>query len=123
MQKNTGAFLEQLAKDTKAALTSPHIRIFIAEEPQATAALARADILASDPIFRLRTNPRCGYVDQLYVRPKFRKMGIGTKLLRECENWFREAGLEHCVLHASTKAIDFYSNANYKPNHEMFKRL
>lgn len=113
----------RLDSDIGAALLSARICIVIAETDTETIGLSRGDILVGDPIFRLRDDPRCGYVDQMYVRQAWRRHGIGKELLRHCESWFREQGVAHILLHAAPKAVRFYAREGYQPNREMFKRL
>ena len=115
--------IEKLDEDISLALQSNQVRFFIVEHDGKTAGLARADILTHDPIFRLRDDNRCGYLDQMYVRENFRKLGIGRELLRECEEWFRDQGIGHCLLHASLNAVGFYAKNDYKPNRQMFRKL
>ena len=85
--------------------------------------LSRGDVLSEDPIFRLRDDHRCGYVDQMFVRPAYRQQGVGAQLLEMCEGWFREQGIGHCLLHAAPRAVRFYARIGYQPNREMFKKL
>ncbi len=112
-----------LDEDIRMALSSPDVRVFLAEANGVVIGLGRADILHTDPIFRLRDDKRCGYIDQMFVRPSHRERGIGARLLRLCEEWFRERGLGHSLLHAAPKAVRFYAREGYLPNREMFKRL
>lgn len=112
-----------LVEDIHVALASPGIRIFIAERDGEALGLSRADVMTADPIFRLREDHRCGYVDQMYVRRAHRDSGLGAQLLRLCEDWFREQGIAHCLLHAAPRAVRFYARVGYQPNREMFKRL
>ncbi|MBI3178017.1 MAG: GNAT family N-acetyltransferase [Deltaproteobacteria bacterium] len=109
--------------DIRAALRSPQVRIFLAEIGGEVVGLGRADVLVTDPIFRLRDDHRCGYVDQMYVRPLYRAQGVGGELLRRCEDWFREQGIAHSLLHSAPRATRFYARQGYQPNREMFKRL
>ncbi len=112
-----------LDADIRAALRSPTVRVFLAELGGDVMGLGRADVLVTDPIFRLRDDHRCGYVDQMYVRPPYRARGVGAELLRRCEAWFREQGIAHSVLHSAPRATRFYARQGYQPNREMFKRL
>jgi GNAT superfamily N-acetyltransferase len=112
-----------LPEDLKRALSSPQVRIFLAEHDGTAIGLSRGDILTTDPVFRLRPDHRCGYVDQMYVVPAYRDRGIGHVLLRQCEDWFRGQGITHFLLHAAPKAIRFYVRRGYRSNREMFKRL
>lgn len=113
----------RLEEDIRRALASDAVCIILAEVSGAPIGLARGDILTTDPIFRLREDHRCGYVDQMFVRPQFRGNKIGAELLRRCEEWFRERGIAHSILHAAPKAVRFYAGYGYQPNREMFKRL
>jgi len=112
-----------LSQDLAPALSSPLVRIFLAEYHGTAIGLSRGDILTTDPVFRLRPDHRCGYVDQMYVDAAFRDRGIGYDLLRCCEDWFRQEGITHALLHAAPKAIRFYVRRGYRSNREMFKRL
>ncbi len=113
----------RLDEDIRLAMASAEVRIFIAERDGEVIGLSRADILANDPIFRLRDDRRCGYVDQMFVRPSFRGAGVGSQLLALCEDWFRERRIGHALLHAAPRAVRFYAREGYQPNREMFKRL
>ncbi|MEM6533665.1 MAG: GNAT family N-acetyltransferase [Myxococcota bacterium] len=113
----------RLDEDIRIALESDLIRVFLAERNGAVVGLSRADILTSDPIFRLRDDRRCGYVDQMFVRPAYRSSGVGAHLLELCEEWFRDEGIGHALLHAAPRAVRFYAREGYQPNREMFKRL
>ena len=113
----------RLDSDIRKALASRSVSIILAELDGDVVGLSRGDILTTDPIFRLREDKRCGYIDQMYVRPRFRGRNIGAELLRRCEAWFRQRGIAHSVLHAAPKAVRFYAREGYQPNREMFKRL
>ncbi len=112
-----------LHDDMVLALGSPYVRIFLAETRGEAIGLSRGDVLLQDPIFRLRDDHRCGYIDQMFVRQSYRDQGVGAKLLKLCEAWFRSQGIAHCILHAAPKAVRFYARIGYQPNREMFKRL
>lgn len=109
--------------DIRVALASDAVRIFLAVVHGQPVGLSRADVLTTDPIFRLRADHRCGYVDQMFVRQAYRGHGIGQALLERCEAWFRRQGIGHALLHAAPKAARFYARHGYQPNREMFKRL
>jgi GNAT superfamily N-acetyltransferase len=113
----------KLDHDIDEALHADNVRIFVAEADGEVVGLSRGDVLTTDPIFRLRDDHRCGYIDQMYVRPSYRGTGIGKALLEQCEDWFRRQGIGHCLLHSAPRATRFYGRAGYQPNREMFKRL
>jgi GNAT superfamily N-acetyltransferase len=118
-----GRVVALLDDDIRAALASPNVRIVLGLVGDEVVALGRADVLTSDPIFRLRDDHRCGYIDQMYVKPGHRDRGMGAELMRQCEDWFRSQGIAHSLLHAAPKALRFYARQGYLPNREMFKRL
>ncbi len=115
--------IPRLDADIDSAFQTPRVRIFIAEYDGMPIGLSRADILTEDPIFRLRDDNRCGYVDQMYVRANHRDRGVGRELLHLCEDWFRDNHIGHAILHAAPRAVRFYSRDGYQPNREMFKSL
>ena len=112
-----------LPADIQKALASEQVRIFLAELHGEVVGLSRADVLSQDPIFRMRDDHRCGYVDQMYVRKEHRSRGLGAELLVRAEEWFRALGIGFAILHAAPRAVQFYANSGYQPNREMFKRL
>ena len=118
-----GPIRARLDTDIALAWQVPHIRIFLAEVGGAAVGLSRGDVLHHDPIFRLRPDNRCGYIDQMYVRQGYRDRGVGAALLALCETWFRSLDIHHCLLHAAPRAVRFYARTGYQPNREMFKRL
>ncbi|MBI5509212.1 MAG: GNAT family N-acetyltransferase [Deltaproteobacteria bacterium] len=113
----------RLRPDLHRALQSPAVRVFLAAIGGEIVGLSRGDVLSLDPIFRLRDDQRCGYIDQMYVRAGFRHAGLGKQLLGCCEAWFREQGIGHALLHAAPRAARFYAREGYLPNREMFKKL
>ncbi len=113
----------RLPDDITAALAAPEVEIFLAEVGTGAIGLCRGDVLRHDPIFRLRPDCRCGYVDQMFVQPAYRHQGVGAQLLALCEDWFRAQGIAHCLLHTAPKAVRFYARTGYQPNREMFKKL
>lgn len=61
------------------------------------------------------------YIEDLYVRPKFRGMGIGKALLNEVINLAKERNcgrVEWVVLDWNKPAIDFYKSIGAKPLNE-----
>lgn len=120
---NVNEFLSRLEADIDLALSRDDIVFILAELGGEVIGLARGDILYQDPIFRLRSETRCGYIDQMYVRPKHRRAGVGGGLLSQCERWLRSKGLTHVLLHAAIRAVRFYAARGYQSNREMFKKL
>jgi GNAT superfamily N-acetyltransferase len=121
--ENAERLRSRLDDDIQVALASPSITVILAEVDGQPIGLGRVDVLTADPIFRLRDDHRCGYVDQMFVRPRYRSLGIGHELLGRCEQWLRERGIGHVLLHAAPRAQRFYEREGYLSNREMFKRL
>ena len=122
-REGSEALKGRLDPDIAVALASPAVRILVAELDGEAMGISRGDVLTQDPIFRLREDHRCGYVDQMYVRQAFRGRGVGQKLLHGLEEWFKAQGVAHVLLHAAPRAIRFYAREGFLPNREMFKRL
>ena len=112
-----------IPEDIELALKSENSAIFLALDDERPIGFARADILSDDPIFRLRENQRCGYIDQMFIQKAYRKRDLGAQLLKLCENFFREKELSFVLLHSAPKAVRFYARAGYHANREMFKKL
>jgi len=113
----------RISQDIQKALNSENICIFLATREDSVIGFSRGDILFEDPIFRLRADNRCGYVDQMFVNPNYRGNKIGEKLLALCESWFRSKGIRYSILHAAVRATRFYARSGYQSNREMFKKL
>ena len=120
---DAAAIKAMLNDDIREAMSNPNVRVTLAELNGEPIGLSRGDIVTTDPIFRLREDHRCGYVDQMFVRLQHRDRGVGAVLLRMCEDWFRSQGVAFAVLHGAPKAIRFYARVGYQPNREMFKKL
>jgi len=58
-------------------------------------------------------HPEFGYVTNVYTRPTYRKLKVGSRLLRHVQAWANEEKLEMLVLWPSTKAIPFYEREGF----------
>ena len=115
-------FLEKLETDIDIALSRDDIVFILAELGDEVIGLARGDILYQI-LSSITSETRCGWYDQMYVRPKHRRGGVGGGLLSQCERWLRSKGLTHVLLHAAIRAVRFYAARGYQSNREMFKKL
>jgi ribosomal protein S18 acetylase RimI-like enzyme len=122
-EDNAAEVCPLLHDDMKTAFGQPHVNVYLAELDGEPIGVCRGDVHHTDVIFRLRTDHRSGYIDQMYVRKAYRDRGVGAELIRMTEQWFKDQGIEHCVLHAAPKAVRFYSRLGFQPNREMFKKL
>jgi len=99
------------------------IAYFLAFAGDVPCGVGKVQILHYDPIFRLLRDQRCGYIDDMYVRPGFRKRGIAADIVEALECWVMDRGIYNCILHSAPKAIGFYMKKGYQHNREMHKQL
>uniref|UniRef100_A0A7C4R533 GNAT family N-acetyltransferase n=1 Tax=candidate division CPR3 bacterium TaxID=2268181 RepID=A0A7C4R533_UNCC3 len=58
-----------------------------------------------------------GYIDELYLKEKYRSQGIGKELLEKFEKHYRKLNCDTIgfnALIANTKAIDFYLKSGFE---------
>ncbi len=73
--------------------------------------------LKDDPLFPLLPR-KTGHIDDLYVSPQFRRMGVATLLYREAERLGKERGVSHMTLMVwsfNEKAIGLYQKLGFHP--------
>lgn len=70
-------------------------KVFIAEVDEKPAGYSLLFIRTVPPISRLH---RLGYISDMYVRKKYRGLGISSKLNDEATKWFRQKGIKHVAL-------------------------
>lgn len=67
------------------------------------------------------------YIDELFVKPNFRNLGISTQFFEFLENEHGNNAVAFMLetVHTNEKAIKFYQKIGFKThhNHMMFKRL
>lgn len=59
-----------------------------------------------------------GEVQDMYVRPEYRSLGIGNKLMKEFFDWCKEKGDKKVVVHtydSNERGINFYKKCGFKP--------
>ena len=62
-------------------------------------------------------NRRLGHIMNIAVSPDLRRSGIGTKLMRALENFFRKEGVKHIMLEvrvSNLSAQRFYEEMGYR---------
>jgi ribosomal protein S18 acetylase RimI-like enzyme len=88
-------------------------------EPRlAQAAVFLAEVGAAPAGFAIasRSRPDIGHVDDLYVRPAYRRRGVAVSILRELARAFHERGVEHISLDvdaANEAARTLYENLGF----------
>lgn len=58
-------------------------------------------------------DPYFGYVTNVYTRPAFRNLGIGTQIHIAMERWAKENEIEFLILWPSSNSIQFYSRNGF----------
>lgn len=59
-----------------------------------------------------------GYIAGIFVRPDFRRSGVGATLVKSAESWLKDHGIPTCDLHvlsANEEARLFWSARGYHP--------
>jgi len=52
-------------------------------------------------------------IGRVVVLPEYRRLGIGTMVVSECEAWAEELGFSHTVVESRDNKIEFYEQLNY----------
>lgn len=53
-------------------------------------------------------------IGRVVVLPEYRRRGIGTSVIRECERWALELGYQRAVLESRDNKIPFYRQIGYR---------
>lgn len=59
-----------------------------------------------------------GYLDLLFINPKFGRRGVATQLYRLAESAWRHAGLTRATTHASLAARAFFESQGFQVEEE-----
>jgi predicted GNAT family N-acyltransferase len=78
-----------------------------------------AEDLAGAPIGTGRLLPD-GHIGRMAVLSRWRRSGVGGKLLTELMNAAQERGFVHVVLNAQINAMEFYRRHGFAPEGEEF---
>ena len=75
-------------------------------------------ILDSDfPVATARLYPLDAHsvmIGRVVVLPEYRRQGIGTLVVRECEKWAEEMGYTRSVVESRDNKVDFYLQMGYE---------
>ena len=69
------------------------------------------------------TDPRRGYVLNVYVEPDYRGAGLAQKLMRAADEEFARRGLHYAILHTTQMGRPLYEHLDWKTTTEMAKAL
>ena len=59
-------------------------------------------------------NPKQGQIRYMGVSKNYRRLGIGSKILKELERLAMNHGADHILLNARNNIVDFYRSLNYE---------
>ncbi len=82
-------------------------------------------IVVTDKDFSIATarmyplDERSVMIGRVVVLPEYRRQGIGTMVVRACEEWAEELGYEKTVVESRDNKIDFYLQMDYEIRGEM----
>lgn len=68
------------------------------------------------------SDPYYGYVTNVYTRPAFRNLGIGSKIHNAMENWSKENEVEFLILWPSSESVEFYSRNGFSQSEEALEK-
>lgn len=57
-------------------------------------------------------------IGRVVVLPEYRHRGLGTRVVRECEDWARELGFAKAVLDSRDNKTEFYHKLGYRETGE-----
>ena len=67
--------------------------------------------VATGRIYEL--TPESMMIGRVVVLPEYRRQGLGSRVVAECENWIRELGYGTAVLESRENKVDFYLKLGY----------
>jgi GNAT superfamily N-acetyltransferase len=98
--------------------------VFVAEDGKEIIGYLLCTIKKNIPIFKLE---RIGYMNDLYVKKKYRGTKISTGFKNKAMQWFREKGMKHASIMVSPenkKAHGIYKNWGFHDYHiELRKKI
>lgn len=67
--------------------------------------------VATGRIYEL--TPESMMIGRVVVLPEYRRRGLGSRVMAECENWIRELGYDRAVLESRDNKTEFYRKLGY----------
>ena len=99
--------LLELKEEFREILSSNKDKVFLAFFKQECVAFAHISI-RSDYVEGSTTSP-VGYVEGIYVKPKYRRMGLSTRLIAEGERWAKSLGCTEMASDIEEDNTDSYA--------------
>lgn len=94
--------------------TSSHSFLFVAVLDDETIGFISGDLREGSPTFHPKT---WASVDDVYVTPQYRSLGVGRALLENVESWARDKGANGISLQvaaANRRGRDFYDRLGFR---------
>lgn len=70
--------------------------LLVAEKDDQIIGYALAGVGSRPPVFKIR---KIGLLNDMYILPKYRRLGVGKDLYEAVSIWFKEKGLKYVHLH------------------------
>ncbi len=61
-------------------------------------------------------DPTTVMLGRIVVLPEYRRQGLGTRVVREAEEWAKELGFTHAMLESREEKVHFYERMGYQPD-------
>lgn len=85
-------------------------------------------IVSNISVHRVRKVPKpnryideYGYVTNVYTKPQFRGLGIGSKLMDYVKDWAIESDFELLIVWPSNKAVKFYEGKGFSNENDVME--
>lgn len=95
-----------LPKELKKNLKSKKVVLFIALDEGKAVGYIAGEIEKSHPIWVFK---KVGYVFNLYIKPNYRRKGIGKELTKAILNWFKKRKIKWFKLHVYSNNLQAHS--------------
>ena len=109
------AALEELEADFLETMDTPDAAVFLVLEGDTVCGFAQCG-LRRDYVEGTCSSP-VGYLEGIYVKPEYRKMGCAKMLVTACEDWARAQGCEEfasdCEL-CNTQSLHFHLRIGFQ---------
>ncbi|MDQ0887862.1 GNAT superfamily N-acetyltransferase [Paenibacillus sp. V4I9] len=115
-------FIEEVISIYSTLYINGKAQHFVIEENKHVVACAGAFIKEDIP-YSFYNERKYGFVGDVYVEPKFRKLGYAKLLTNAVLNWFTEQDIRTVRLLASHNARHLYESIGFKATDEMVLRI
>jgi GNAT superfamily N-acetyltransferase len=64
-----------------------------------------------------------GYITNNYTKPVYRRLGIGSELMRRVKQWAQDEDMELLLVHPSKEAVPFYERAGFSSENDVMELI